>query len=121
MEANMKTITLEILQITRKNYENNENRAHQMAAEEKDPVIRQAHEFQEIKARGMKYAIDRVLQYPNVEAVTVKDLYELKYEYELEEGRLSGTSHKDKEAEARGSKEAIEEMIFVMTGEFPKT
>jgi hypothetical protein len=113
----MKQITREHLERSKEIYENNEARAWSMVKDEKDEVLKASLIYQANKTHGMVLAIKALIPEQDI---TVQKLYEVKDGYEKEERELFATSAIDQAAEARGSKEAVEELIFVMTGSFPE-
>jgi len=130
----MKQITREHLEKTMAVYEQNEQRARAMAAAEQDAIIKDSITYQANKARGMALALRQIIGELNSldpeadmhstsrqnGSITIRDLHEIKDAYEKDEKALFATTATEQAAEARGSKEAIEELIFVMTGSWPE-
>jgi hypothetical protein len=121
----MKEITQEYLQRMQKLYEKNEQLAWDMfnapdqegGSPELQAAIKAVLKYQAHKIHGMKIAITKLVA---VENITLDLLYIIKDAHLAVENKLEAEGKKDEAAEERGSKEVIEEMIFVMTGAFPE-
>ena len=113
----MKELTREYLQGTKGTYERNEQRAWAMFKDATDDVIKRSLEYQAHKTHGMAIAVAKMAE---AESITLDLLYEVKNAYEAAEKSLELDGRENDAAEARGSKEAIEELVFVMTGSFPE-